>query len=99
VIRFLNGGKIATIDDYCKRIQQSMNRKPFLKGHKRNTDYRFDLSEQLVPDVPELTDSGCIKMNGELTKSICLFMYPDALSGWFLPIASIPMEMHETFLP
>ena len=98
VIRFLKDGKIATIADYCKRIQQSINRKPFLKGHKTNTDYRFDLSEQLVPDVPELTDSGCIRMNGELTRSICLFMYPDAFAGWFLPIASIPMAMHVSFI-
>lgn len=94
-IRFLPGAELADVNEYCRRINQSYNRAMYLKRSRVNLDYRFDISEQLIREKPDLED-GCLKIGDQYSKVLLMYLYPDADPGWFLCFASIVCEMHIT---
>jgi hypothetical protein len=95
ILRYLPGATICSIDEYAARIQQSHHRKGFKRGHPVKLDYSFDLADQLIAQAPQLNkEHACIEVDGEATKVILLYMYPDVAAGFFRHFAINDVEMH-----
>lgn len=92
-LRFLPGARFADINEYFERVNQGLNRTKHLNQNKINLDFRFDLSEQILYEKPDLED-GFLKINGVYTKVLLMYLYPDAEAGWFLNFSAVDCEIH-----
>lgn len=87
------GGNILSVEQYFDRVMQSMWRKGFKRGYGYNLDFKEDLSSQAIYQAPKIKNS-MVEIDGEHTKVLLLYHYPDADPAWFLNLASISCEMH-----
>jgi hypothetical protein len=90
----LPGGHIASVQRYLARVRQSFDREAHARGGDLRHDPRFLLSEQLLRSAPVLERDGLVRVGRSYTKTLFVFLYPEAKPGWFLGLASLPIAMH-----
>ncbi|MBT8342331.1 MAG: hypothetical protein HKP58_01200 [Desulfatitalea sp.] len=86
-------GSFADPEHYFKRVIQSYWRKGYKRGYQYPLDFREDLANQVIYQAPH-QENGMVKIDGEYTKVILLYHYPDADPAWFLNLSAISCEMH-----
>jgi len=90
---FYPEARLMTIDQYCGRIVQCINRDLYF-GQGLSLDFRFDLAEQLIIEKPELTDNGVLKIGSRYTKVALIQNYPIMDEAWFLDLARGETDIH-----
>ena len=89
----LAGGRVATVADYAVRIVQSYDRDRYQRGHAIGIDPRFFLNEQLLRVAP-VAQKHALALGAVTTKVLLVYLYPDALPGWFIGMSTLPIDMH-----
>jgi hypothetical protein len=92
-VSVLPGARLGTIDEYLWRIRQSFDRRRFLMGARPRFDAAYSVAEQIIPERPTVSDRK-LDIGGQTTKVLFLFLYPDTLPGWALPVLETPCAMH-----
>lgn len=92
-LKRLLGASFADPGRYFARVLQSYWRRGHKRGYAYPLDFREDLAAQVVYQAPRV-DKDMIEIDGEHTKVMLLYHYPDADPAWFLNLASISCEMH-----
>lgn len=89
----LSGGRIASSLRYQERVRQSYDREAHVRGGAIRHDLRFSLNEQMLRTAPVL-ERDLVRVGGSYTKTLYVFLYPDAAPGWFTGLAALPIAMH-----
>lgn len=89
----LRGSHISSVSDYAVRIVQSFDRQRFKRGNAIGIDPRFMLNEQLIRVVPG-QEKDLLTQGETCTRSLLLYLYPDALPSWFIGVAALQIDMH-----
>ncbi len=92
LLRYLPGARIAGVDEYARRVQQSFYRPAHLAGRMPVSDARFALREQWTRAVPEAGNT--VAFDDAHTKVLFFYMYPNAVPAWFTGLAAIACPMH-----
>ena len=92
LLRYFPGGRLASIDEYGARVQQSFYRPAYIAGRKPVLDVRFSLHEQWVREKPVANQT--LVCGDQHTKVLYLYMYPDAIPAWFTGMAAVSCPMH-----
>ena len=87
LLRYFPGGRLASIDDYAARVQQSFYRPAYIAGRKPTIDGRYSLREQWVREKPKADQT--LVCDEQHTKVLYLYMYPDAIPAWFTGMAAV----------
>ena len=93
----LPGGRVAHVDTYYNRIVQSAHHRRYSKQHVFRYDPVYALRDQLITEVPVIEDRACV-IDGEITKVLMVFKYPDTVAGWILKLSKIQCALHITHI-
>ena len=93
LLRYFPGARIASVDEYGARVQQSFYRPAYLANRNVTLDRRYALREQWVREKPTLNGSSLL-CDDVHTKVLFLYMYPDAIPAWFTGMAAVQCPMH-----
>ena len=90
----LESPRIANLQEYRKRIQQSIHREAFVNKCFPAFNPQLLMSEQVIPEAPVL-DQSSVKLAGYYTRVLYLYLYPDVEPGWFADkLAALPFNYH-----
>jgi len=89
----LNNAKLCTYDAYKLRIIQTYNRTRFFNNPHFKYDESFFFNEQIIDYKPKLEDD-YLNCGDYICKMGLLFLYPDAMPGWFLTLSTLACEYH-----
>ncbi|KAF0190542.1 MAG: Uncharacterized protein FD165_2623 [Gammaproteobacteria bacterium] len=92
LLRYLPAARIASVEEYAQRVQQSFYRPAFSAGHTPVMDARYALREQWVREIPEVKRA--VAFGDAHTKVLFFYMYPNATPAWFTGLAAISCPMH-----
>ncbi len=93
LIKSLPGGRIASNQRYCERIQQSLSRTAYARNAAFKHDPNFLLAETLIREAPRV-DQNAVKLGEHFTKVLLVYLYPDSMPSWFLGLAAVPATLH-----
>lgn len=93
LLRYFPGARLASIEDYAARVQQSFYRPAYLANRTPTLDGRYSLREQWVREKPKSIASA-LQCEDQHTKVLFLYMYPDAIPAWFTGMAAVQCPMH-----
>ncbi|ALP54962.1 hypothetical protein Tel_17045 (plasmid) [Candidatus Tenderia electrophaga] len=93
LLRFLPAGRLATLEEYAARVQQSLYRPAYITDRRPRVDQRYSLREQWVREKPAI-EGAMLQCQDQHTKVLFLYMYPDAAPAWFAGMAALPCPLH-----